>query len=389
MTYTSDLFICHASEDKKAVARPLAEALRFLGLRVWFDEYTVRTGDSLREVIDQGLRDARMGAVILSPSFLRKGWAQAELDALVTRQARERRALVLPVWHDISKSRVARYSQILAARKAVLTRRGLDAVVDEIAAVVSGDRTGQGPVPQRRHVLEFFNPGNSLPTRLVYNRAYGTPTPKAQRSTTDEWLFEVCQAFTTLRRIGAATGATLRPTNYHPDSLPKLLTDQVNLVSYGSSKINPCTEALLENLDRRFSLDIRFVYQQDASSGKQRSVFSLDRQMERVGLHFQGRVLTYRENASKTRGQDYGVLVRARPTRRDKRLWIIFAGCGRNASVASRLLVFDAQRGDPLWRRLRRAGPLGCFLAVFETRYLPKKNTEPKDIRLIDVVHLD
>jgi len=34
-----DVFISHAGEDKEAVARPLANALRSLGYRVWCDEF--------------------------------------------------------------------------------------------------------------------------------------------------------------------------------------------------------------------------------------------------------------------------------------------------------------------------------------------------------------
>jgi len=41
-----DVFICHASEDKDAVARPLAKALEARGLTVWLDEFQIKLGDS-------------------------------------------------------------------------------------------------------------------------------------------------------------------------------------------------------------------------------------------------------------------------------------------------------------------------------------------------------
>ncbi len=47
-----DVFVSHASEDTDAVVRPLAIALRSAGLRVWFDEFTLHIGDSLRQKID-------------------------------------------------------------------------------------------------------------------------------------------------------------------------------------------------------------------------------------------------------------------------------------------------------------------------------------------------
>jgi len=67
-----DVFICHASEDKKVLVRPLAEALRERNIDVWYDEFSLRVGDSLRQSIDRGLKAARYGIVVLSPAFFEK-----------------------------------------------------------------------------------------------------------------------------------------------------------------------------------------------------------------------------------------------------------------------------------------------------------------------------
>jgi hypothetical protein len=83
-----DIFICHASEDKEAIARPLANALKQAGLDVWYDEFTLTLGDSLRRKIDHGLARSRYGAVILSPHFFAKEWPQRELDGLTTKEIR-------------------------------------------------------------------------------------------------------------------------------------------------------------------------------------------------------------------------------------------------------------------------------------------------------------
>jgi hypothetical protein len=40
------VFLSHRSKDK-AVVRPLAERLRGDGLRVWFDEWEIKPGDSI------------------------------------------------------------------------------------------------------------------------------------------------------------------------------------------------------------------------------------------------------------------------------------------------------------------------------------------------------
>jgi hypothetical protein len=71
-----DVFVSHASEDKDSFVRPLAAALAKRGLRVWFDEYTLRLGDSLTRSIDKGLASCRFGIVVLSPAFFSKEWTQ-------------------------------------------------------------------------------------------------------------------------------------------------------------------------------------------------------------------------------------------------------------------------------------------------------------------------
>jgi len=67
-----DAFISHASEDKETFARALADALCARGFRIWYDEFTLTVGDSLRRSIDRGLAHSRFGVVILSPNFFAK-----------------------------------------------------------------------------------------------------------------------------------------------------------------------------------------------------------------------------------------------------------------------------------------------------------------------------
>ena len=126
-----DAFICHASEDKEIVARPIADSLRQMGLKVWFDELTLTIGDSLRSSIDLGLAKSRYGVVILSPSFFSKEWPQRELDGLVAKEV-ELGKVILPVWHEVTREDVMARSPTLADRLAVSTEKGLDIVVQEI-----------------------------------------------------------------------------------------------------------------------------------------------------------------------------------------------------------------------------------------------------------------
>lgn len=80
-----DVFISHASEDKDSVVRPLALALKEKGVNVWYDEFELKIGDSLRRKIDQGLSKSKFGIVVISRSFIKKGWTNYELDGLMTK----------------------------------------------------------------------------------------------------------------------------------------------------------------------------------------------------------------------------------------------------------------------------------------------------------------
>ena len=61
----TDLLISHASEDKDEIVRPLANALVEKGVKVWYDEFEMKIGDSLRRKIDKGLANSRFGIVVI------------------------------------------------------------------------------------------------------------------------------------------------------------------------------------------------------------------------------------------------------------------------------------------------------------------------------------
>ncbi len=133
-----DVFISHASEDKNEVVRPLAHALRDEGLAVWYDEFELRIGDSLRRKIDKGLANSRFGVVVLSQDFFAKGWPQYELDGLVTKSISGEQVL-LPVWHNITKQQVMKESPSLADKLARSTAMfTVEEIAVEIASVIQG-----------------------------------------------------------------------------------------------------------------------------------------------------------------------------------------------------------------------------------------------------------
>lgn len=115
-----DFFISHASEDKEDIVRNLAEALRESGFQVWYDEFELKIGDSLRKKIDLGLINSKFGIVIISPSFVRKNWTEYELNGMVAREMNGHK-VILPIWHKITKDEVLKFSPTLADKMALNT----------------------------------------------------------------------------------------------------------------------------------------------------------------------------------------------------------------------------------------------------------------------------
>lgn len=130
-----DLFISYASEDRASIVKPLADGLRSRGYILWYDEFELKVGDSLRERIDHGLSASRAGLVILSPHFIRKEWPKRELAGLTSRQLYEG-SLLIPVWHELSLDELLRFSPPLADIKALSSADGIERMVAEVARAI-------------------------------------------------------------------------------------------------------------------------------------------------------------------------------------------------------------------------------------------------------------
>ncbi|NHB56670.1 TIR domain-containing protein [Acinetobacter sp. 194] len=126
-----DFFISHASEDKEEFVKPLAETLESMGIRVWYDEFSLKVGDSLTKSIDQGLINSKFGVIVLSKAFMKKQWTNYEFKSLVSREMHHGEKVILPIWHEISKNDVMAFSPHLADKVAL---NSLTQTIEEIAS---------------------------------------------------------------------------------------------------------------------------------------------------------------------------------------------------------------------------------------------------------------
>ncbi len=121
-----DLFLCHAWDDRKGVAKELCDKLAARGISVWFSEKDLALGTNMLREIDKGLVKSRAGIVLVTPAFLKRveneGVAEKELSALL---AKDR---LVPVVHNTTFDALRDVSPLLGSRS------GLDTGEDSILA---------------------------------------------------------------------------------------------------------------------------------------------------------------------------------------------------------------------------------------------------------------
>jgi TIR domain len=131
-------FISHDSRDKDSFVRELAFEMSLRLCSVWYDEFSLKVGDSLRENIERGLKEARKCVVILSPNFLSNGgWSKVEFDSIYTREIHEKANVILPVWHNVEKNEVYNYSPRLADKVALSSSLGVKELAKKLVEAIN------------------------------------------------------------------------------------------------------------------------------------------------------------------------------------------------------------------------------------------------------------
>ncbi|MCH9742993.1 MAG: toll/interleukin-1 receptor domain-containing protein [Proteobacteria bacterium] len=133
-------FISHDSRDKDELVRELAFELSKLLCLVWYDEYSLKVGDSLSENIERGLKETKKCVVILSPNFLNNtGWGKAEFDFIYQRELIENKNIFLPVWHNVGIQEVKNYNEKIAGRLGLNSAEGVPTLARKLAEVIKND----------------------------------------------------------------------------------------------------------------------------------------------------------------------------------------------------------------------------------------------------------
>jgi hypothetical protein len=142
-----DAFISHSSRDKDLFVRPLVECLADQGATVWYDEYSMKPGDSLSASIDAGLAAADCGLVVISPSFIETaregGWTRYEFRGIIANSIGPGGRRIVPLWLDVSVEEVREFSPPLADLLAIdAGGKHIEQVALEVLSVVAPQQAG-------------------------------------------------------------------------------------------------------------------------------------------------------------------------------------------------------------------------------------------------------
>lgn len=127
-----DLFLCHAYADRKGSAAELYGHLKTNGASVWFSEEDLPLGSLMIREIDKGLRNSRVGIVLVTPALLKsitdEGIAEKELAVLLASRR------VIPVLHGVTFDELNNVSPMLASHTGLNTA---DSSLDDVAAKIA------------------------------------------------------------------------------------------------------------------------------------------------------------------------------------------------------------------------------------------------------------
>jgi hypothetical protein len=137
------VFLSHAAEDRALVER-LAKDLMAAGIHVWYSEWEIGIGDSLRRKIDAGIDSATHFLVLLSPASLGSEWVQTELDAGLVNKI-SGACKLLPVLHEIEAHQVPATLRGLKWVRLTPYDDGLRALVDACHGVSRKPTVGAVP----------------------------------------------------------------------------------------------------------------------------------------------------------------------------------------------------------------------------------------------------
>lgn len=138
------VYLAHASEDKARV-RPIAEFLMANGVEVWFDEWEIEPGDSLRQKMEEGLGAMTHFVAVLTETSITKPWVAKEIDVGMVQQVGGKSRFV-PLVVDLDPAKLSPFLQAMLFLKIdPASELDLKGLVDRLHGVSRKPALGEAP----------------------------------------------------------------------------------------------------------------------------------------------------------------------------------------------------------------------------------------------------
>lgn len=118
---------------------------------MWFDEFSIKPGDSLTATIERGLTTSLHIVLVLSSNYF-EGWSEHERRAAFNLFTKNKSKIV-PVWYLIDSDFVDAHAPLLADIKAVVVK---DSTVDPQREVIAALAQVLRPEEQRNKLVELL-----------------------------------------------------------------------------------------------------------------------------------------------------------------------------------------------------------------------------------------
>jgi hypothetical protein len=142
-----DVFISHASEDKKDYVYPLVEAFKKRKISYWLDEIEINWGDRITRKINEGLSDSKFVIVLLTNNFLKKNWTKAELESVLNLENASGINIVLPILVAPNKE-IFKSFPLMRDKLYIDWHIGAEAIANKLATKLKKKRSGKSHKPE-------------------------------------------------------------------------------------------------------------------------------------------------------------------------------------------------------------------------------------------------
>jgi len=158
------VFLSYTTADQ-ALAKRIAEALMAQGIETWWDQWEIRSGDSLRQKIDQGLGDCTHFVVLLTGTSIKKPWVNAELDTAFVLKLNDQCRLI-PLRHGIEHSALPPLLQGLLSPTISADASDIQQIINDIHGITDKPQLGPAPEAAKSTALTGYSAAATAVARL-------------------------------------------------------------------------------------------------------------------------------------------------------------------------------------------------------------------------------